>query len=78
MFAIRTSGVSLSSIGTGSKPSPNMLTIKTTDTQHTFIASIVDAAGAIVTGATGYIFTWSTDDKGVLVSTATVGERGSH
>jgi hypothetical protein len=54
-----------------------MLTIKTTDTQHTFIAAIVDAAGATVTGANGYIFTWSTDEKGVLVSTVTVGARGS-
>jgi hypothetical protein len=53
-------------------PLTYMLTIKTTDTQHTFIASIVDAAGVIVTGAAGYIFTWSADDKGVLVSTATV------
>jgi hypothetical protein len=30
-----------------------MLTIKTTDTQHAFIAAIVDAAGATVTGAAG-------------------------
>lgn len=44
------------------------LTIKTTDVQHVFTATIVDSEGAPVSGVSGYIFGWSANDNGSLVN----------
>jgi hypothetical protein len=44
------------------------MTINSTDIQHVFGATIVDAAGHAIPGLSGYAFTWASDDNGSVVA----------